>query len=64
MLMCILNLPTVLRMCYHQLATHIKTYEYQNYLIGRYYNPTLVKKQLKDIGKLNRTQIKIQVYLA
>ena len=62
--MCILNLSTVLRMCYDQLATHIKTYEYQNYFIGRYYNPTLVKKQLKDIGKLTRTQIKIQVYLA
>ena len=26
MLMCILNFLTVLRMCYHQLATHIKTY--------------------------------------
>ena len=25
MLMCILNLPTVLRMSYHQLATYIKT---------------------------------------
>ena len=31
--MCIINLPRVLRMCYNQLATHIKTNEtFQNYL--------------------------------
>ena len=75
-MICILNLPTVLRMCYYQLATHIKTYEtfqkvlpwdydapvalikinqrfseYQNYLIGREYNPTLVKKQFEEVGR-------------
>ena len=30
--------------------------EYQNYVIGREYNPTLVKKQFEEVGKLTRTQ--------
>ena len=30
--------------------------EYQNYLIGREYNPTLVKRQFEEIGKMTRTQ--------
>ena len=57
MLMRILNLPTVLRTCYYQPATHVKTYEseYQNYLIGREYSSTLVKKQFDEIGKMTRT---------
>ena len=91
MLMCILNVLTVLRMCYHHFVTNIKTYktfqkvllsdydasvtlidicdicdicekyhqrssEYQNYLIGREYNPTLVKKQFEEVGKMTRIQ--------
>ena len=57
MLMRILNLPTVLRTCYYQPATHVKIYEseYQNYLIGREYSSTLVKKQFDEIGKMTRT---------
>ena len=30
--------------------------KYQNYLIGREYNPTLVKKQFEEVGKMTRTQ--------
>ena len=30
--------------------------EYQNYLIGREYNPTLVEKQFEDVGKMTRTR--------
>ena len=30
--------------------------EYQNYLIDRKYNPTLIKKQFEQVGKMTRTQ--------
>ena len=30
--------------------------EYQKYLVGREYNPTLVKKQFEEVGKMTRTQ--------
>ena len=30
--------------------------EYQNYLIGREYNPTFVKKQFEEVGKMTRAQ--------
>ena len=32
--------------------------EYQNYLIGREYNPTLVKKQFEMVGNMTRTQVR------
>ena len=30
--------------------------KYENYHIGREYNPTLVKKQFEEVGKMTRTQ--------
>ena len=33
--------------------------EYQNYLIGLEYNPTLVKKQFKEIRRMTRTQVRV-----
>ena len=30
--------------------------EYQKYLIGKEYNPTLVKKQFEEVGKMTKTQ--------
>ena len=30
--------------------------EYKNYFIGREYNPTLVKKQFEEVGRITRTQ--------
>ena len=33
--------------------------EYQNYFIGREYNPTLVKKQYKEIRRMTRTQVRV-----
>ena len=32
--------------------------EYQNYLIGREYNPTLVKKQFEEVGNMTRTHVR------
>ena len=75
--MCILNLPTVLRMCYPYknmqnvpkgIALRLRrvsdtdekynqrSSEYQNYIIGREYNPNLVKNQFEEVGKMTRTQ--------
>ena len=74
--MCILNIPTVLRMYYPYknirnvpkgIALRLRricdtdekynqcSSEYQKYVIGREYKPTLVKKQLEEFGKMTRT---------
>ena len=36
-----------------------RSQEYQNYLVAREYNPTLVKNQFEEIGKINREEARI-----
>ena len=44
------------RICVTDEKYNQRSSEYQNYLIDRKYNPTLIKKQFEQVGKMTRTQ--------
>ena len=50
------NVLRLRRICDNDEKYNQRPTEYQNYLICREYNPTLVKKQFEEVGKMTRTQ--------